>query len=87
MLYKIRENHTQQTTLSRLSCKQRLSTWTQARYSLVEKCPVAEPTLVDQNVRTGPTSLQRWRRIVAKEQAKLEPSATRTVLCTIPASQ
>jgi len=36
------QNHVE--TLSRVPCKQRLSTWTHARYALVEKCPVAEPT-------------------------------------------
>ena len=30
--------------LPRVPCKQRVSTWTHARYSLVEKYPFAEPT-------------------------------------------
>ena len=37
-------------TLPRVPCKQRLPTWTHARYSLVEKGPVALTYVVSQNV-------------------------------------
>ena len=45
---KHKQNHME--TLSRVPCKQRLPTWTHARYSLVEKGPVALTYVVSQNV-------------------------------------
>ena len=40
-------------TLSRVPCKQRLSTWTHGRYSLVKKRPVALTYVVSQNAPAG----------------------------------
>ena len=49
--YKHKQNHVE--TLSRVPCKQKLSTQSHARYSLVEKMPCCGTYLVSQNVPAG----------------------------------
>ena len=72
-------------TFSRVPCKQRLPTWAHARYSLVEKGPVALNYVVSQNVRPGTHIIvgignDNWSMILVMFQLKFQTVSERDAL-------